>query len=118
MIVIIFIFGCNPFLTLFFTRYHGDNASSDAISERLRDICPNLYRIEDAKLAKANEIILSSKANPNKIEKEKGFKEAVAVSRHLIVLHHYYCYFVLFLYQFAAAAGTGSGLVFSIFHIF
>ena len=71
------------------TRYHGDNASSDAISERLRDICPNLYRIEDAKLAKANEIILSSKANPNKIEKEKGFKEAVAVSRCLTVLYYF-----------------------------
>lgn len=63
-----------------FSRYHGDNASSDAISERLRDICPGLYRVEDAKLAKANEIILSAKANPNKAEKEKGFKEAVAVS--------------------------------------
>lgn len=61
-------------------RYHGDNASADAISERLRDICPGLYRIEDAKLAKANEIILAAKANTNKAEKEKGFKEAVAVS--------------------------------------
>lgn len=71
---------------MFSIRYHGDNASSDAISERLRDICPSLYRIEDAKLAKANEIILSSKANPNKMEKEKGFKEAVAVSRDVTAL--------------------------------
>ncbi|KAK8391628.1 hypothetical protein O3P69_017278 [Scylla paramamosain] len=74
---------CRSLIMALLDRYHGDNASSDAISERLRDICPNLYRIEDAKLAKANEIILSSKANPNKIEKEKGFKEAVALCKQI-----------------------------------
>ena len=65
------------------SRYHGDNASADAISGRLRDICPGLYRIEDAKLAKANEIILAAKASTNKIEKDNGFKGAVSVSLRL-----------------------------------
>lgn len=65
---------------LLLKRYHGDNASADAISERLREICPGLYRVEDAKLAKANEIILAAKGNTNRAEKEKGFKDAVAVS--------------------------------------
>lgn len=74
---------CRSLIMALLDRYHGDNASSDAISERLRDICPNLYRIEDAKLAKANEIILSSKANPNKMEKEKGFKEAVTLCKQI-----------------------------------
>ncbi|KAG0722258.1 Nuclear pore complex protein Nup155 [Chionoecetes opilio] len=74
---------CRGLIMALLDRFHGDNASSDAISERLRDICPSLYRIEDAKLAKANEIILSSKANPNKIEKEKGFKEAVVLCKQI-----------------------------------
>ncbi|KAK4316417.1 hypothetical protein Pmani_012431 [Petrolisthes manimaculis] len=74
---------CRSLIMALLDRYHGDNASSDAISERLRDICPGLYRVEDAKLAKANEIILSAKANPNKAEKEKGFKEAVALCKQI-----------------------------------
>lgn len=64
-------------------RYHGDNASSDAISERLRQLCPGLFRIEDAKLAKANEIILAAKNNSNKMEKEQGFKDAVSICKQI-----------------------------------
>lgn len=74
---------CRSLIMALLDRYHGDNASADAISERLRDICPGLYRIEDAKLAKANEIILAAKANTNKAEKEKGFKEAVALCKQI-----------------------------------
>ncbi|XP_071552896.1 nuclear pore complex protein Nup155 isoform X3 [Panulirus ornatus] len=74
---------CRSLIMALLDRYHGDNASADAISGRLREICPGLYRVEDAKLAKANEIILASKANTNKAEKEKGFKEAVMLCKQI-----------------------------------
>ncbi|XP_069168199.1 nuclear pore complex protein Nup155 [Procambarus clarkii] len=74
---------CRCLIMALLDRYHGDNASADAISERLREICPGLYRIEDAKLAKANEIILAAKANTNKAEKDKGFKDAVALCKQI-----------------------------------
>lgn len=74
---------CRALIMALLDRYHGDNASADAISNRLRNICPNLYRIEDAKLAKANEIILAAKASNVKAEKEKGFKEAVAICKQI-----------------------------------
>lgn len=32
--------------------YLGDNASVDAVSSRLREVCPNLYRNEDAVCSK------------------------------------------------------------------
>ncbi|XP_066949536.1 nuclear pore complex protein Nup155 isoform X2 [Macrobrachium rosenbergii] len=74
---------CRALIMALLDRYHGDNASADAISLRLRDICPGLYRVEDAKLAKANEIILAAKASNNKIEKENGFKEAVSLCKQI-----------------------------------
>lgn len=41
--------------------YLKDNASVGPISEKLRDVCPNLYRHEDAVSNKATEILLTSK---------------------------------------------------------
>ncbi|KAG7173878.1 Nuclear pore complex protein Nup155-like [Homarus americanus] len=74
---------CRSLIMALLDRYHGDNASADAISERLREICPGLYRIEDAKIAKVNEIILAAKATSNKAEKDQGFKEAVALCKQI-----------------------------------
>lgn len=37
--------------------YLGDNASVDSISAKLRDICPNLYRTEDAAVSKVKSIL-------------------------------------------------------------
>jgi nuclear pore complex protein Nup155 len=33
-------------------RYLNDNASVDAVSSKLREVCPNLFRIEDAACSK------------------------------------------------------------------
>jgi len=40
----------------FLCRYLNDNASVDAISCKLREVCPNLYRIEDAACSKVTAI--------------------------------------------------------------
>lgn len=41
--------------------YLNDNATIGAISSKLRDVCPNLYRHEDAVAHKATEILISSR---------------------------------------------------------
>lgn len=41
--------------------YLNDNASVGSISSKLRDVCPNLYRHEDAVTHKATEILMTSK---------------------------------------------------------
>lgn len=41
--------------------YLNDNASVGSISAKLRDVCPNLYRHEDAVTHKATEILVTSK---------------------------------------------------------
>lgn len=33
-------------------RYLGDNATTDAVSARLREICPTIYKAEDATFSK------------------------------------------------------------------
>jgi hypothetical protein len=40
----------------FVCRYLNDNASVDAISSKLREVCPNLYRIEDAACSKVTAV--------------------------------------------------------------
>ncbi|XP_076062596.1 nuclear pore complex protein Nup154 [Oratosquilla oratoria] len=77
---------CRSLLQGLLDRYHGDNASIDTISKRLLDQCRGLYSPEDAKLSKANEIILSAKNSNNKEEREKLFKEAVMLCKQ--IPHH------------------------------
>jgi hypothetical protein len=47
-----FIDCCLTFVVL--SRYLNDNASVDAISSKLREVCPNLYRNEDAACSKVS----------------------------------------------------------------
>lgn len=63
--------------------YLGDNASVDAVSARLRDICPNLYRSEDAMCSKANEIILKAKSSSNPEEKESYLQSALKLCKEV-----------------------------------
>ena len=39
-------------ITSLINMYIDDNAATDAISERLRDVCPSLYSMEDAVCSK------------------------------------------------------------------
>ncbi len=60
-------------------RYLNDMAATDAISARLREICPSLYSTEDAVCSKANEMLQVVKASKNKVEKETSLKESLQV---------------------------------------
>jgi len=42
---------------LIFYSYLGDNASVDSVSLKLREVCPNLYRTEDAVCSKVIQIM-------------------------------------------------------------
>lgn len=51
----LFLYGqdiCSVLITTLVDSYLGDNASVDSISAKLRDVCPHLYRIEDAAFSK------------------------------------------------------------------
>lgn len=52
---------CALLIVSLINTYLKDNASVGSISEKLRDVCPNLYRHEDAVSNKATEILLTSK---------------------------------------------------------
>lgn len=43
---------CLAFITVLVNSYLGDNASVDSISAKLREVCPHLYRTEDAAYSK------------------------------------------------------------------
>lgn len=48
---------CSLLITRLISSYLGDNASVDSISIKLRDICPDLYKVEDAAYSKVIIII-------------------------------------------------------------
>jgi len=60
--------------------YLGDNASTDAISNRLRQLCPGLYRQEDALSSKAHELLLAAAKVSQGGEREKMVSEAVSIA--------------------------------------
>ncbi|KFM62016.1 Nuclear pore complex protein Nup155, partial [Stegodyphus mimosarum] len=63
--------------------YLEDNASTGTISQRLRELCPSIYRIEDATVSKAHEIVLNAKNIINKAEKEQQLMEALKLCKSI-----------------------------------
>lgn len=49
-------------------QYFGDANLTDALSARLREICPSLYGAADLKTTKANELLQSAKHQTNQNE--------------------------------------------------
>uniref|UniRef100_A0A2P2HZZ0 Nuclear pore complex protein Nup155-like n=1 Tax=Hirondellea gigas TaxID=1518452 RepID=A0A2P2HZZ0_9CRUS len=72
---------CRNLIMTLLDKYHGDNASVSAISSQLREVCPELYRSEDAQLSKASQLILEAKATTDPARREAGFREAVALCK-------------------------------------
>lgn len=52
---------CAHLIVSLINTYLKDNASVGSISEKLRDVCPNLYRHEDAVSNKATEILITAR---------------------------------------------------------
>ncbi|XP_028318058.1 nuclear pore complex protein Nup155-like [Gouania willdenowi] len=63
--------------------YIKDNASVDAIRNRLRDRCPLLYSSDDSVYTKANALLQSSKQTQNKVDKERTLRESLLLYQQI-----------------------------------
>lgn len=63
--------------------YLEDQASTGTISERLRELCPSIYRIEDATVSRAHEMVLNAKNIHNKTEKEAELVESLKLCKSI-----------------------------------
>ncbi|XP_045785150.1 nuclear pore complex protein Nup154 [Maniola jurtina] len=61
--------------------YLRDNASIDGISQKLRQLCPTLYRQEDATCSKANELLIFAKQQKNPAEREEMLQQALKLCK-------------------------------------
>lgn len=58
-------------------RYLDDNITTDSISRKLHDVCPSIFKQENALYAKANEIIIRAQNLTDKIDRDRMINEAV-----------------------------------------
>ncbi|KAA8584581.1 hypothetical protein FQN60_008366 [Etheostoma spectabile] len=70
-------------ITALINVYIKDNASVEAISNHLRDICPLLYSSDDSVCSKANELLQSSKHIQNKADKERTLRESLRLYQQI-----------------------------------
>lgn len=70
-------------VTALIHHYLDDNATTDAISNRLREVCPSIFRREDAVFSKAHEKLMLVRTVGNKYEKEQLLKEALQLCQEI-----------------------------------
>ncbi|XP_019645345.1 PREDICTED: nuclear pore complex protein Nup155-like isoform X1 [Branchiostoma belcheri] len=70
-------------ITCLINRYLGDDATTDAISSRLREVCPSLYSTEDAVCSKANELLQSAGKIQSSVERMKMLQESLQLYRQI-----------------------------------
>lgn len=64
-------------------RYLDDNITTDAICRRLHELCPSIFRQENALQAKAHEMILQSRTIVDKVDKERMMNEAISLLKKI-----------------------------------
>jgi nuclear pore complex protein Nup155 len=72
---------CAVLILTIINFYLKDNASVTSISSKLRDVCPSLYRNEDAVSHKATEILMFSKNCVDNEEKEERLRTALQLCK-------------------------------------
>jgi len=70
---------CGTLVNCLISRYLDDNATVDAISAKLREVCPNLYSTDDATCSKSNELLQSAKVSQNVQERRHQLTEALSL---------------------------------------
>lgn len=68
---------CSALIDSLIKCYLDDSASTDAISERLRDVCPNLFSNDDAVCTKAGELLMLAKRSRDKTEQERILRDSL-----------------------------------------
>ncbi|KAJ8971740.1 hypothetical protein NQ314_000553 [Rhamnusium bicolor] len=74
---------CSILIMTLINSYLGDNASVDSISSKLREVCPHLYRTEDAAFSKANEILKATRTIQNIDEREEMLFSALQLCKSI-----------------------------------
>lgn len=72
---------CALLIVSLVNSYLNDNTTVGSISSKLRDVCPNLYRHEDAVLYKATEILLLSKSCTDREERQEKLYMALQLCK-------------------------------------
>ncbi|KAK7100912.1 nuclear pore complex protein Nup155-like [Littorina saxatilis] len=68
---------CTALITCLIGRYLDDNATVDAISGRLREVCPSLYSTDDATCSKADELLQAARVTQDPRERARQLQEAL-----------------------------------------
>ncbi|XP_075223372.1 nuclear pore complex protein Nup154 isoform X2 [Lycorma delicatula] len=74
---------CASLINKLINTYLSDNTSVDSISLKLREICPKLYKNEDAACTKANEMLLTAKTRKNKEERQNLLWSALKLCKEV-----------------------------------
>ncbi|KAF7285413.1 nuclear pore complex protein Nup154 [Rhynchophorus ferrugineus] len=74
---------CSILIGTLVNSYLGDNASVDSISNKLMEVCPHLYKPEDAAFSKANELLKTTRALQNTDEKEEMLVSALQLCKNI-----------------------------------
>ncbi|XP_060081127.1 nuclear pore complex protein Nup155-like [Ylistrum balloti] len=74
---------CSSLITCLINRYLDDNATIDAINNKLREICPSLYSSDDATCSKASELLQAARVNQNQAEKKRQLGEALKLYKEV-----------------------------------
>ena len=64
-------------------RYIDDNITTDAICRRLHELCPSIFRQENALQAKAHEMVLQSRSLVDKVDKDRMMNEACSLLKKI-----------------------------------
>ncbi|XP_060525435.1 nuclear pore complex protein Nup155 isoform X2 [Cylas formicarius] len=75
---------CSVLISTLVNSYLGDNASVDSISNRLMEVCPHLYKPEDAAYSKASELLKSTRTVQNVDEKEEMVLSALQLCKNIV----------------------------------
>lgn len=68
---------CNILINALINRYIGDNSTTDAISSKLRELCPSLFSRDDAIATKATELLQAAMKAETKSNKEEMLRESL-----------------------------------------
>ncbi|GFN98864.1 nuclear pore complex protein nup155-like [Plakobranchus ocellatus] len=68
---------CSTLINCLVGRYLDDNAAIDAISDKLRQVCPTLYSSDDATCSKSNELMQAARASQDPNQKQQHLIQAL-----------------------------------------
>lgn len=74
---------CSALIASLINCFLDDSASTDIISEKLREVCPNLFSNDDAVTTKAGELLMLAKRSRDKAEQESILKDALQCYRQV-----------------------------------